>query len=361
MSLTALNARMTVANTVPVAAVLANNTVNLILDNFYVLLTNATSVVYADGTARNCGTYANEVVGSPSPVVVRGTGSAWTWSKEIAGGVTVAIIGAPPSTATAFCQLTRIVIAGTAAATIPGAIANIAGSADTAALNGIWFGLVKNVVAGVTYNGWNNVAPWTGCVFAGYTRWGVATTNILYNTNVVVRVIETQETNWFQITSGATGQNTLGAGGGAWIDPETGDAADAETDGRLYGASTVGPQNMPIDWLLQTSANGMMLFDGGGSNVAHSYSYSPGLSSVVVCNRIFNSNVSTLNLVTRTGKYPRVTYFMGNPANWAGRLREVQIVRDGFSQQTFSTGATINGFTFGYNPNLSGDCLLLQY
>ena len=118
---------------------------------------------------------------------------------------------------------------------------------------------------------------------------------------------------------------------------------------------------MPVDWLLQTTANGMMVFDGNGSNVAHSFSYTPGTASYVVCNRIFNSNVSTLNLVTRTGKYPRVTYFMCNPANCAGRLRELQVVRDGFSQQTFSTGATINGFTFGYNPNLSGDCVLLQY
>lgn len=355
MSLTALNARMTVANTVPVGA---PNTVNLVLDNYYALLTNATSVVYADGTARNCGTYANEVVGSPSPVVVRGTGSAWTWSREIAGGLTVAIIGAPPSTATAFCQLTRIVIAGTAAATIPGAIANIAFSSDTAATNGIWFGLVKNVVAGVTYNGWNNVAPWTGCVFAGYTRWGVQTTNPLYNTNVVVRVIETQETNWFQLTTGAVSQSNFGAVGGAWIDPETGDAADAETDGRLYGGSTIGPAVMPVDWLL---LNGQMLFDGGGSNTAHSFSYTPGTASYVVCNRVFQSNASTLNLVTRTGKYPRITYFMSNTANWAGRLREAQIVRDGLSQQTFSTGATINGFTFGNNPNILGDCLLLQY
>ena len=358
MSLAALNARMTVANTVAVGA---PNNVNLVLDNFYALLTNATSVVYADGTARNCGTYANEVVGSPSPVVVRGTGSAWTWSKEIAGGVTVAIIGAPPSTATAFCQLTRIVIAGTAAATLPASVINTGGGPDTAATNGIWFGLVKNVVAGVTYNGWNNVAPWTGCVFAGYTRWGVQTTNAFFTTNTVTRVIETQETCWFQITSGATGQNNVGSVGGAWIDPETGDAADAETDGRLYGASTVGPITMPPDWLLQTSSNGMMLFDGGGANTPHSYSYTPGTAGVVICTRVFNSNASTLNLVTRTGKYPRINYFMGNPANWAGRLREVQVVRDGLSQQTFSTGATINGFTFGNNPNILGDCLLLQY
>jgi hypothetical protein len=105
----------------------------------------------------------------------------------------------------------------------------------------------------------------------------------------------------------------------------------------------------------------MLLRDGNGSNTSHSYTYSPGTSSVVVCTRVFNSEASNLNLVTRTGKYPRITYFMGNPANWAGRLREAQVVRDGFSQQTFSTGATINGFTFGYNPNLSGDCLLLQY
>lgn len=361
MSLTALNARMTVVNTVPVAAVLANNTVNLLLDNFYALLTNATSAVYADGTARNCGTYANEVIGVGSPVVVRGTGSAWTWSKEIAGGVTVAIIGAPPSTATAFCQNTRIVIAGTAAATLPATVANFGGGADTAATNGIWFGLIKNVIAGATYNGWNAAAPWTGCVFTGYTRWGLQTTNPAFNTNMAVRVIETQETSWFQLSTGATGQNNFAAGGGGWIDPETGDAADAETDGRLYGASTVGPSAMPNDWLLQTASNGMMLFDGGGSNVSHSYTYTPGSSTGVVCNRVFNSNASTLSLTTRTGKFPRLTYFMSNSANWAGRLREVQVVRDGLSQQTFSTGATINGFTLGYNPNLTGDCLLLQY
>jgi hypothetical protein len=95
----------------------------------------------------------------------------------------------------------------------------------------------------------------------------------------------------------------------------------------------VGPAIMPLDWLLQTSSNGMMLFDGGGANTPHSYSYTPGTAGVVVCNRVFNSNASTLNLVTRTGKYPRINYFMGNAANWAGRLREVQVVRDGLSQQ----------------------------
>lgn len=360
MSLPALNARMTVVNTVPVAAPLANNTVNLILDNFYALLTNATSNVYADGTARNCGTYANEVIGSPSPAVVRGTGSAWTWSKEVAGGVTVAIIGAPPSTATAFCQNTRIVIAGTAAATLPGAVANVGGSTDPAATNGIWFGLVKNVIAGATYNGWNAAAPWTGNVFAGYTRWGLQTTNPAYVSNVAVRVVETQETCWFQLTTGNLAQTTFGAVAGGWIDPETGDAPDAETDGRLYGASTVAG-SQPVDWLLVTNNLGTVLFDGGGGGAAHSYSYNPGTSAVVVCNRVFNSNASTLNLTTRTGKFPRLSYWMANPSNWAGRLREVQVVRDGFSQQTFSTGGTINGFTFGANPTISGDCLLLQY
>lgn len=361
MSLTALNARMTVVNTVPVAAPVANNTVNLVLDNFYALLTNATSNVYADGTARNCGTYANEVVGSPSPAVVRGTGSAWTWSREQTAGVTVAIIGAPPSTATAFCQNTRIVIAGDVGAVLPAKLVNTGGGADTAAASGIWIGLFKNVIAGNTYNGWNNANPWTGSVSAGYTRWGLQTTNAAFATNVAVRVIETQETSWFQITTGATGQNAYGAVAGAWIDPETGDAVDAETDGRLYGVSAVGPSAMPNDWMLQTASNGMMLFDGGGSNTSHSYSYSPGSANIAVCNRLANSNASTLNLTTRTGKYPRISYFMANPSNWAGRLREAQIVRDGLSQQTFSTGATINGFTFGANPNTSGDCLLLQY
>jgi hypothetical protein len=178
-----------------------------------------------------------------------------------------------------------------------------------------------------------------------------------------VRVIETQETCWFQTTTGLTANQTAGAVGGAWIDPETGNAADAETDGRLYGCSTTGSNFMLATWLLDTTpfSAGFMLLDSGSSNNSHSYSYTPGTASVVVCSRVFNSNASTLNLTTRNGQYPRITFFMSNPANWAGRLREAQVVRDGLSQQTFSTGSTINGFTFGCNPNLLGDCLLLQY
>ncbi len=363
MSLTALNARMTVTNTVAVPSPVSNNLVNLVLDNIYNLLTNAGGAFpnYADGTARSPGTYANEVVGNPSPAVVRGTGSAWTWSKEISGGVTVAIIGASPSTSTAFCQNTRIVIAGDAAGTNPLARANVGGATDTAATNGIWIGLVKNVVAGATYNGWNAAAPWTGCVFAGYTRWGTQTTNPTYSTNTISRIVETQETCWFQLTTGASAQGTFGATAGALIDPETGNAADAETDGRLYGVSHCGGSVLDPLMLLLTNANGMMFFDGGGSNAAHSYTYTPGTANVVVCNRVFNSNASNISLVTRSGTFARLDYCMSTTANWAGRLREVQVVRDGFSQQTFTTGATINGFTFGYNPNLTGDCVLLQY
>jgi hypothetical protein len=349
---------MTVTNTVAVGS---PNNASLVLDNFYALLTNATSATYADGTARNCGTYADEVVGNPSPAVVRGTGSAWTWSKQQTAGVTVAIIGAPPSTATAFCQNTRIVIAGETAATVPLARATVDGTQDNAATNGLWFGLVKNVVAGATFNGWAAASPWTGNVFAGFVRWAAPTTNFEFVTSVITRVIETQETCWFQMTTGAGGEFCFGAAAGGMIDPETGDAADAETDGRLYAVTTCGGGAFIQNCLLTTSGNGLLLWNVVSSNNPRAFSYTPGTASVVVCNRLFNSNATNLSLVTRTGRYPRLSYYASNPANWAGRLREVQVVREGFSQQTFNTGATINGFTFGFNPNLSGDCLLLEY
>lgn len=365
MSLSALNARMTVTNTVAVPAVVASNVIGLVLDNLYDLLTNAGGAFpnYADGTPRTPGSYPNEVSGSPSPVITRGTGSVWTWSREVVGGKTVAIIGAPPSSATSFCQNTRIVIAGDEAGSTPAKRATL-GSPDNAEPNGIWIGLVKNVLTGNTYNGWADISPWTGCLFGGYTRYGTRTTNgSFYNANTIVRVIETQETCWFQITSGATAQNTHGAMGGAAIDPETSDGIDAETDGRVYFVAHSGGDNFGLsaDWMLATNTASQMFFDGGGTGYSHSYSYTPGTANVVVCNRVYNSNATNISLVTRTGKFPRLAVYMANTGNWAGRLREVQIVRDGLSQQTFSTGGTINGFTFGKNPNNTGDCLLLQY
>ncbi len=371
MSLSALTARLTAARTV---AVVPNNPVDSVLDNFYTLLTSNSP--YTDGTTRTVGYYGDptadppisglHVAGSASPALTRGTGTAWTWSKEVIGGKTVAIIGAPPTSASEFCQKTRIVIAGDSSGTSPKR-ASIGGVTDgNVGANTVWFGLVKNVEAGAIYNGWSNNLPWANCLFAGYTRWGNKTDT--YNSTSgfhTARVLETQETCWFQLRlSDSNGSSIFGAMAGGAIDPETGDPADAEEDGRIYLVSHVGSGTMIEAWLRDTNQWGMMLFESSSDGQAHSYSYTPGTNSVVNCSRHFNSNVGTLNLVTRSGKFPRVGPFtMGNINNWAGRLREVQVVRDGPTQQAFTSngGATINGYTFAHHPSNSGDCILLQY
>ena len=359
MSLSPLNARMSALRLV---ATVPSNPVDTVLDNFYALLTNAGGAFpnYADGTVRAPGAYPAEVSGQVTPALTRGATTAWTWSKEVVGGKTVAIIGASPSSATPFCQNTRIIIAGDAAGTTPGKRAAISGGPLDAVDGGhrIWFGLVKNVLPGSTYGGWANADPWSGCQFAGYTRWGNKTDT--YSTSHAVRVIETQETCWFQIV--VNGTAVFGAVAGAAIDPETGYGGDAETDGRLYFVSAVGGGELQNTWLHVINVSGMMLFESGAGGQAHSYSYTPGSADVVACSRHYNSNVGTLNLVTRDGRFPRIGPFtMGNPNNWAGRLREVQIVRDGTTQQAFTSGATINGYTFAHHPSTAGDCLLLQY
>lgn len=377
MSLPPLNARMSALR---VVAAVPSNPVDTVLDNFYALLTNAGGAfpTYADGTPRTPGTFAaertpgvftpEEVVTKATPTLSYGSGSAltgstWTWTREIAGGKTVAIIGAPPATATTFGQKTRIIIAGDAAGTTPAKRASIGGVQDIAdGAHRIWFGFAKNVVPGAIYNGWANAEPWQGCHFGGYTRWGYK--GDAYANTHAVRVIETQETCWFQII--ADGTAVFGAVAGAAIDPETGYGGDAETDGRLYFVSTSGSGgwSSPLvsNWLNVTNVWGILLFETGTEGQAHSYSYTPGSANIVACSRIYNSNAGTLNLVTRDGRFPRVgPFIMGNPNNWAGRLREVQIVRDGTTQQAFTTGAVLNGYTFAHHPSVAGDCLLLQY
>ena len=64
------------------------SSINSALDAVYTL---GTAVTYADGSVR-----------------VPGTGSAWTWNREISG-VTVAAYGAPPTNALGF----RYIIGGT--------------------------------------------------------------------------------------------------------------------------------------------------------------------------------------------------------------------------------------------------------
>lgn len=378
MSLPPLNARMSALR---VVATVPSNPIDTVLDNFHALLTNVGGAfsTYADGTLRTPGTFAaerdpgnnpgfftpEEVIGGATPTLSYGSGSAltgstWTWTREIAGGKTVAIIGAPPATATTFGKNTRIIIGGTTTNSPPAKRASISGGPLDGAndVNYLWFGLVKNVLPGAVYNGWSNASPWQGCLFGGYTRWGTPT-HTFANTHAV-RVIETQETCWFQLIS--NGADVLAAVAGAAIDPETGYAGDAETDGRLYFASACGGGAMQSNWLNVTNVWGMLLFESGSDGQAHSYSYTPGSANVVACSRIYNSNAGTLNLVTRDGRFPRVgPFIMGNPNNWAGRLREVQIVRDGTTQQAFTTGAALNGYTFAHHPSVVGDCLLLQY
>jgi len=368
MSLPALNARLTVQNTVAVGA---PNEVSIVLDGLYALLRNAGGAfpAYMDGTLRTPGTFAaEEIIGNVSPALNYGSGSAltgstWTWTREQAAGKTVAIIGAPPSTATTFGKNTRLIIAGNVGGTAP-KIAPTMGGSDSAGANQLWIGLVKNVIPGVSvYNGWSNVNPWVGCLFGGYINLTSPTTDTSrWNTSMLLRVYETQETCWVQITTGATAQKTWTGYGGALVDSETVNPADYETDQRLYCYGASGGEVQSVTCLRDYTGFGLLLHEAGGTGYPHFLSYNPGAATVQSLFRVFNSNASSLNLVTRDGSFPRIGGFhVSNSNNWAGRLREIQVVRDGLSQQVFGSGPTIHGYTLGYSPTLTGDCVLLQY
>jgi hypothetical protein len=115
--------------------------INNALDAVYTL---GTAVTYADGSAR-----------------VPGTGSAWTWAREVAAGpVTVAAYGIPPVNALGF----NYIIGGTS-----GASAYTFLTPDSATLaNCIVYGMNRSSGAFTT---WTSATPFTNASgFSGYWR-----------------------------------------------------------------------------------------------------------------------------------------------------------------------------------------------
>lgn len=229
--------------------VIGANVINTILDALY---TAGTSATYYDGSART-----------------PGSGSAWTWVRYQNAGTTEAAYGTPPAAAVSGL---RVIYAGQAAI---GKVPTMAApDANTAALP-----MVAINKGSGAFTAWENAAPFTSGSFSGYWHAGRGTGSITYS---AVHYYECEEAIFVAFESST--QTICASIAGCYIDPQSTDVLDAETDGRIYGWATSGSAAVLSTTTFSSGTNGASAFLRGHStsaNQPHSATFTVGAGTLV--------------------------------------------------------------------------------
>ena len=326
---------------------MANPTLNwryVGVQTFVSLISNAHDALYALGTAA---TYAD---GSPR---TPGTGSAWTWNREVSG-VTVAVYGAPPVNALGFTYI----LGGTI-----GASAYTVLTPNSAAYsNGIVMGMNRSSGA---YTTWTSATPFTNAGFSGFWSGTRLFATLAYDS---VSLWESQEGCIIQWGNAAAG-TTSSVGLGALVDPLSTAPLNAESDGRLYMMWGTGVNLVTPATFLNTNANTDGNAWGAGSSAltaTHSGVFAPGTNVMIggagVQTFRFGSFLPTATFTSPNGDIARVPVSIFNPqATFIGQSRQWFITKDSTSRLTWTNGATVVGYIWATTLNTSTDAIVMTY
>ena len=293
-------------------------------------LTAFNAAVYQLGQAT---TYADGTTRTP------GTGSAWTWNRELSGLNTVAAYGTPP-TAASFGM--RYILAGDGVAA-PATIL----APDTAITTTVYMGMNRGVGA---YGTWTAAQPFTSG-FSGYWRgfgnFGAAPTVYLYESQEGCVIVVTNNTGGVQI-----GQF------GALYDPLT--SSGVEADGRLYFMQTPGfGATLTSTWLSSTTlAAGAWGNHSTTANQAHCGYFSPGLTTVTTSSRGVTFAASPW-LAFNGSLIPLPFYLVNGTGAFVGEARNAYVVRDYAAPAVVKSGATTLGFATSYFTGATGDTVMV--
>ena len=301
------------------------------LDAAYTLGTSAT---YADGSAR-----------------VPGTGSAWTWNREVSG-VTVAAYGVPPVNALGFSYI----IGGTS-----GASAYTFLSPDTAtAANCIVYGMNRSSGA---YTTWTSATPFTNAGFSGYWR-GTRTFSLFgYNT---VAMWESQEGCVLQFGDAVGGQSSS-IGLGALLDPLSSAPLNAEVDGRLYSMWGSGTNSITSGtWASITAGTDATAWAGAAaSGACHMGTFAPGTNVMIggagAQTYRFGTYVPTTTFTSTNGDIARVPLSAWTTTTYIGQSRQWYITKDSISRLTWTNGATVIGYIWSASTTGTADAIVMTY
>lgn len=304
------------------------------LDAVYTL---GTAVTYADGSAR-----------------VPGTGSAWTWAREVAAGpVTVAAYGIPPVNALGF----NYIIGGTL-----GASAYTFLAPDTVtAVNTIVYGMNRSSGAFTT---WTSATPFTNAGFSGFWRGAISFGTVAWDT---VALWESQEGCLIQLGN-AAGGSTASIGLGALIDPLSSAPLNAESDGRLYSIWGSGSSLATSTAWAGVVANGNATAWSGSSTgqICHMGTFAPGtnvmLGGAGAQTYRFGTFVPTTTFTSTNGDIARVPLSAwNNVGTFIGQSRQWYLTKDSISRLTWTNGATVIGYIWAASTTTAGDAIVLTY
>lgn len=303
--------------------------------------------VYQMGSATE---YAD---GSPR---VPGTGSAWTWTRDqaLVPGSTTAAIGVPPINSLGVSYI----VAGDSTVRTPTM------NTDTYAVNAPLIGMNKNSGA---YNSWVNAAPMTSGQFYGFMRAPALTTFAGAAFPQLLVMMECEEgflIAWNRTDS--AGQTVFG--GGAFIDPLSAAALNAESDGRLYSYVTSGATNFVVSNFLDTGVNGNWLAGVASSGAAHFFTANVGAVTTSRNTAKIGSYAGITNsFVASNGEIPQIplsAYFTAS-GQYAGQLRGMSVTKNYLTGAEVAVGnagvRTVKGYALGYSAITQSPALLLTY
>lgn len=288
-------------------------------------------VAYADGSVR-----------------VPGTGSAWTWAQDGAGGACVAAYGVPATT-TAVGM--KYILAGDNATTAYTKL-----SPDTSVTSGnLLVGMNKNSGAYAGAGAWATATPFTtASSFSGYWRMVVGP----YSGAHTVSMWESQEACIVTVATNAGAMYS--AQFGALYDPLTyTTGVTCESDGRLYYIATSGGAVSKA--FLSSTTNTQQAFTATPATATPRCGYfDPSVAlGVQYAYRggTWTPGTTFVNPADRIALYP----FWAQNANgqFLGAARNFYISRDSLSCSTLMSGLTTVGQVFGPDLYGSGDTVIL--
>jgi hypothetical protein len=302
------------------------SSINAGLDGLYSL---GTATAYADGSAR-----------------VPGTGSAWTWLREVSG-VTVAAYGNPPTNSLDF----RYILGGAV-----GAVAYPILTPDAVTqVNTLVYGMNRSSGAFTT---WSAAQPFTSG-FSNYWRATRSFATVAYDT---VALWESQEGCVIQYGVMSTGA-TSSVQFGALFDPLSSAAGNCESDGRLYSMCGSGSSSTTNSvWL----SGGAAIF-GEGNSVANDYHagiFAPGTAVMFGGAGVQTRRFGTFNVSAAYNSLnddvPRVPLCVTSTAGaFLGQGRGIYIARDTMSRTTLMNGAAPVGYIVSASLIAPQDAVLL--
>ena len=337
MALTPLTWRM-----LPPVTVTTPNTIHTLLDAIY---TAGSSLVYADGEDR-----------------VASVNTKWTWYFDNTAtpnnGSTTAVYAEPPSSGSAMGQ--KIIVCGSVAA--PASTLRNQKDATAFVASRPLVGIAKS--AG-TYTHWTDAVsssgtstPFTSGEFSGYCTVGDLGT-AAYAT---VHMYESQEAiAVFAVVAGVVRFAFIA---GAFIDCFSTSTINTETDGRIYGLTSLKnvTTGMDVSFLYTSAASNPLFMGNSTSGQTNCFFFNPGLATIKHSARLTTFSSSLGIFSAPNGNIPLIPIQLNySTGNYAGQLREIFATKPAILGNTVRDAGSIDkGYIAGHSSATAGHAILFK-